>query len=141
VFHDLGAFVVEDEEVVGGLDEIDGLAGEGAADVEPGLADLDDAVPGDRDTADSVLFRPSEHWGALTRNTPHTGVFGQSCGSLAPIFGRDFPLDSRLMCGRIRIMNTSQKLLGDLSGTGYCSELAPSTLYTFNSLLQSEDTS
>ena len=40
--------------MVGGLDEIEGLAGEGAADAEPGLADLDDAVPRDRDAADSV---------------------------------------------------------------------------------------
>ena len=46
--------MVGDEEVVGGFDEIDGLAGEGAADVESGLADLDDAVPGDRGAADSV---------------------------------------------------------------------------------------
>jgi hypothetical protein len=53
VFHDVGSVVVEDEEVVGGLDEIDSLAGEGTANVEPGLADLDDAVPGDPGAADS----------------------------------------------------------------------------------------
>ena len=48
VSHELGALVVEDEQVLVGLDQINALAGEVPGDVEPGLADLDDSVDGDR---------------------------------------------------------------------------------------------
>jgi hypothetical protein len=54
VFHQLGALVVEDEQVLVGLDEIDALAGEESGDVEPGLPDLDDSVGGDGGAADAV---------------------------------------------------------------------------------------
>ena len=54
VSHDLGALVVEDQQVLVCLDEIDDLAGEQPGDVEAGLADLDDAV--DSDPGGSDLF-------------------------------------------------------------------------------------
>lgn len=54
VSHELGALVVEDEQVLVGLDQINALAGEVPGDVEPSLADLDDAVGGDRGAADAV---------------------------------------------------------------------------------------
>jgi hypothetical protein len=41
VLHDLSALVVEDEQVLVGLDEIDDLTGHEPGDVEPGLAKLD----------------------------------------------------------------------------------------------------
>ena len=46
MLHDLCAPVVEDEQVVVGLEKIDGLTGEEPGDVESGLAHLDDAVDG-----------------------------------------------------------------------------------------------
>ena len=54
VSHELRALVVEDEQMLVGFDEIDALAGEESGDVEPGLADLDDSVGGDRGAADAV---------------------------------------------------------------------------------------
>ena len=47
VSHELGALVVEDDQVLVGLDQINALAGEVPGDVEPGSADLDYAVDGD----------------------------------------------------------------------------------------------
>ena len=54
MIHNFGALVVEDDQVLVGLDQIDALAGEVPGDVEPGLADLDDSVDGDRGAADAV---------------------------------------------------------------------------------------
>ena len=54
VLHEFGALVVEDDEVLVGLDQINALAGQEPGDVEPGLADLDDAVGGDRGAADAI---------------------------------------------------------------------------------------
>jgi len=54
MLHDLGAPVVEDEQVVVGLDEIDGLTGEEPGDVESGAAHLNDAVDGDSAAAHVV---------------------------------------------------------------------------------------
>ena len=52
--HDLGALVVEDEEMLVGFDEIGALTGEEPGDVEPGLADLDDAIGCDGGVVDPV---------------------------------------------------------------------------------------
>ena len=54
VLHEFGALVVEDEEVLVGLDQINALAGQKPGDMEPGLTDLDDAVGGDRGAADAI---------------------------------------------------------------------------------------
>lgn len=61
VLDDLGAAVVEDEQMILGLDQEHGLAGEQPGDVESGRADLDDAVRGDAGDADPVppLLRQS----------------------------------------------------------------------------------
>ena len=54
MLHDLGAVVVEDGQVLVGLDEIDAPASEKPGDVETGLANLHDAVPGDGGATDPV---------------------------------------------------------------------------------------
>ena len=54
MLHKFGALVVEDDQVLVGLDRIKALAGQESGDVEPGLADLDDAVGGDRGAADVI---------------------------------------------------------------------------------------
>lgn len=54
VSRELGSYLVEDEQVLVGFDEIDVSAGDEAGDVERGLADLDDAVGGDRDAPSAV---------------------------------------------------------------------------------------
>jgi len=43
VSNELGALVVEDQQVLVGLHQIDALAGEEPGDVEPSLSDLDSA--------------------------------------------------------------------------------------------------
>jgi hypothetical protein len=75
VLDDLGAVVVEDEQLVVGLDEQDGLGGHQAGDVEPGSADLDDAVAGDSGDADPVpadwsLLVAGPGWLGLPRRLP-----------------------------------------------------------------------
>ena len=54
MLHELGALVVEDQQVLVGLDEEHRLVGEEPGDVEAGLADLDNAVAGDFGGADPV---------------------------------------------------------------------------------------
>ena len=54
VSHELGALVVEDEQVLVGLNQIDALPGEEPGDMEPGLADLNDSIGGDRGAADAI---------------------------------------------------------------------------------------
>ena len=52
--HELGALVVEDDQMLVGFDQIDTLAGQVPGDMEPGLAHLDDSVDGDRGAADAI---------------------------------------------------------------------------------------
>ena len=54
VSHELGSLVVEDEQVLVGLNQIDALPGEEPGDMEPGLADLNDSIGGDRGAADAI---------------------------------------------------------------------------------------
>ena len=54
VSHQLGALVVEDDQVLVGFEEINALAGEEPGDTEPGSAHLDDSVGGDRGAADPI---------------------------------------------------------------------------------------
>jgi len=46
--------VVEDDQVLVGLDQINALAGQVPGDMEPGLADLDDTVGSDGGAADAI---------------------------------------------------------------------------------------
>jgi hypothetical protein len=72
MLHDLGASVVEDEQVLVGLDEEDGLAGHLPGDVEPGLPHLDDAVAGDSGLADPA---PTDR----SLRVPWSGRIGFRC--------------------------------------------------------------
>ena len=75
VSHDLGALVVEDQEVLVGLDQIDNLASHEPGDVEPGFANLHDAVDGDRRAADPIPANWSQlvarsRWVGFRRRVP-----------------------------------------------------------------------
>lgn len=59
ISHELGALVVENEQVSVGRDEIGIRAHEELGDVKPAFADLTESIGGDRGAADAVLSHRS----------------------------------------------------------------------------------
>ena len=90
MLHDLGAPVVEDEQVVVGLEKIDGLAGEGPGDVEPGLRTWTMPL-----TATLVRRIPSQPTGRCWFRGRGGSVFGVASQACSGVI-----LPGRPWCGR-----------------------------------------